>query len=29
MLMPFGGINKTFFIPDDVLSNIAHPNKAE
>ena len=27
MLMPFGGINKTFFIPDDVLSNIAHPNK--
>ena len=29
ILMPFGGISKTFFIPDDVLSNIAHPKKAK
>ena len=27
MLTPFGGINRNFFIPDDVLYKISHPTK--
>lgn len=27
LLNPFGGISRTFFIPDEILQNIIHPNK--
>lgn len=27
MLSPFGGISRTFFIPEEILQNIIHPNK--
>ncbi|MDO7253726.1 ATP-binding protein [Helicobacter cappadocius] len=27
MLSPFGGINRTFFIPEEVLEKVMHPNR--
>lgn len=27
LLNPFGGISRTFFIPEEILQNIIHPNK--
>lgn len=29
MLTPFGGINRNFFIPEQILYKISHPNKKE